>query len=147
MQTSALTDVDRPLTEDRVRVLRVVAENAPINAALAEFKLLAPSIPDGAAQVLLGLFDCPEKLIRLHSDSRTTPGANEILVVAEPSETFLRLLAAARAGNVDRALAVELVGHENSSPSVGVTAPMVTESAAGAVTAADSAALLGGRAC
>jgi len=73
--------------------------------AMDEFCALAASFAQPPLDVLLefqNLLADGSKAFAIHSEFRPTAGAGEVAVVFEPSQRFLDLLAALRAGDRDQ---------------------------------------------
>lgn len=82
----------------RVHVGAVVA---PLNAAVAELLECLSVASAEARQVVLDRLDSISELVRFDVDSCAAAGAGDIRIVLQPSNGFLELLAAARAGKFE----------------------------------------------
>ena len=78
-------------------------------AAADEFVGLITSAPEGLAERLVGLADSIEQLFCVSDDRNPALGACKLTMRLEPSDLFLRLLAALRAGDGDAALTEQLL--------------------------------------
>jgi hypothetical protein len=73
-------------------------------AALEELRLIASSLPEGFREFLVGVFDTSDlssELGTIEPDELPTLGAGELRVCLKPSDRFLVLMAALRAGDCD----------------------------------------------
>jgi len=78
-------------------------------AAANEFCELVALAPERLAQRLVGLTDSVEQLLCIRDDGSAAAGARELTVRLEPSDLFLRLLSALRAGDGDAAVTEQLL--------------------------------------
>jgi len=126
----------RPITVE----MRI--ESGAIDAALSDLSAALPKLRDLSLEAfdrLIGFIEAGAELFVLDVDRGATPGANEIRVVAQPSDGLRIILAAARAGDFNLAVVEQAFGH-GSHPSVGGLAiPTVTESPAVDKAAGDEA--------
>jgi hypothetical protein len=87
-------------------------------AALEELGSLASSLPEGVREFLVGLFDTsdlPSQLSNIEQHGLPALGAGELRVCLKPSDRFLVLMAALRAGDCDLAAVEKIFGHGSSS--------------------------------
>lgn len=84
-----------------LNVVRFRADTSAIEAALADFEALRSSAPESVSEHLASLSEIVGELFRVRSENRAAAGAFETVVLLEPSDGFLRLLAALRAGDFD----------------------------------------------
>ena len=86
---------------------------SPLISTIGEFASLLAEAGESAAEfreALVDVVQAGEKLVALEGD-RTPATASELVVLAYPSDRFLSLLAAARAGNFDAAIVKQIFGH------------------------------------
>lgn len=78
-------------------------------AAANEFAELIASAPKTLAERLVGLADSVEQLFCVSDDRNPAMGAVKLTMRLEPSDLYLRLLAALRAGDSDAAVTEKLL--------------------------------------
>lgn len=84
-------------------------------AALNDFAALRFSAPKRVSENLVSLRDVPDQLFRIGSNDGVASAAGEVVVRLEPTDFFLRLLAALRAGDWDRLASknfLDLIRHD-----------------------------------
>jgi hypothetical protein len=87
-------------------------------AALEELRLLASSLPEGVREFLVGVFDTSDlssELGTIEPDGLPALGAGELRVCLKPSDRFLVLVAALRAGDCDLSAVEKIFGHGSGS--------------------------------
>jgi hypothetical protein len=87
-------------------------------ASLEELRLLASSLPEGVRKFLVGVFNTSDQSSQLGTiEQHGLPalGAGELRVCLKPSDRFLMLVAALRAGDCDLAAVKKIFGHGSSS--------------------------------
>jgi hypothetical protein len=92
-------------------------DTAPLQAALDEFQLLLGQAGDRGLEfgyALAGRVQSGQQLVALQKDFGAAAGAAETVIAAYPSDGFLRLLAALRAGNFDALIVEQIFGHDGS---------------------------------
>jgi hypothetical protein len=85
---------------------------------LEELGSLAPSLPEGVREFLVGVFDTPDlstQLGAIEPDGLPALGAGELRVCLKPSDRFLMLMAALRAGDCDLAAVEKIIRHNSGS--------------------------------
>ena len=88
-------------------LVKIIADTAPLEAALLEASALLErplELPQALIDRLLAFCDCTNKISRIKASTAT--GADEVRVTFDASEGFRELLAALRAWNVERGVAV-----------------------------------------
>ena len=83
-------------------------------AALEELRSLARSLPEGIREFVVGIFDTPDpssQLCTIEQDGLLALGARELRIRLKPSDRFLLLMAAVRAGNCDLAVVEKIFGY------------------------------------
>jgi hypothetical protein len=87
-------------------------------AALEELRSLAPSLPEGIREFLVGIFDTSDlssELGTIEPHGLPALGAGELRVCLNPSDRFLMLMAALRVGDCDLGAVEKIFGHGSGS--------------------------------
>ena len=97
-------------------------------AALEDLRLLSPSLPKDVGEFLVGVFDTPDLSAHLGSveqDDLPAFGASELRVHLKPSDRFLMLLSAVRAGDCDLGDIENILGHDPGSNNITFPSPSI----------------------
>ena len=102
----------------------------PLEACLAE---IASALPEAGecrleiGEALARLIESGKQVLLVQNDVALASGTCETVVTAYPGDRLLGFAAALRAGDFDRLIGEQILGHDGT-PSVGVATPMVAES-------------------
>jgi hypothetical protein len=95
--------------------LTLSLDAAPLYAALREFGSLLSELPKDLVPGLVEVIHRPLGLCMIERDMGSAAFAGHSRLVMKPSERFLMVMAAARAGKVDRGFVENLLGHDSGS--------------------------------
>ena len=109
-----------------VATVRLQADTLPLIQAIQELEGLCVALPRQIADRIFGAIQSGHRLIGLNVDGQAT-GANDITIVAQPSQRLQMLLAALRAGECDIVRIESILGHDEPSSPGSVAAPSVAQ--------------------
>jgi hypothetical protein len=98
--------------------LTIRMDAGPLDSALVELSALTKAAGQVAHEfrdAFVRLVESGKQLFTLQNDLDAAPGTHVTVIRANPSDGFLRLLAAARAGNFDALIVEQIFGHDCSS--------------------------------
>ena len=98
--------------------LTVSIDSLPLCDAIRDFSLLLADLPECAKGVIPSLIEAGHigsKLVIVESNDLAASSTGELLLTLKPSEAFLSLMAAVRAGKLDLGVVENLFGHNSDS--------------------------------